>query len=137
MFGIRFTGSFRLRIVTRVVIAIGQSEPTLNQLRNHLRRILKILTRAKAKDRRNTMQVEQSNLVLEAEQIRNPSNPLQLGFERLDALGFDPWFVHARGVEVGDLLLVGVCRLSLKQSIQDVVQHVYVLLAKLGEPAPD
>ena len=83
------------------------------------------------------MQVEHSNLILEAEQIRNPGDPLQLGLERLDTVGFDPRFVHARGVEVGDLLLVGVCRLPLKQSIQDVVQHVYVLLIKLGESAPD
>src|SRR5207245_2934701 len=64
-------------------------------------------------------------------------DPLELGRERLGALRLDRRLVHARAVEVAELLLLAPRRrLRLRQALEDRVERLAIPLGQLGEGSP-
>ncbi len=137
MLNVFFASRLRLGVVVCVVIPIRQSQTTLYYLRNDLCRVFKILTGAKAKDSRNAVRVQAGNFIFQAEQVVDLGYSLEFRLEWFDSFDFDRLFVHARTVEVRDLLFVTIGEsLFHQQAVQYGVQDILVLLVEQFESSP-
>src|SRR6266699_2358199 len=127
-----------LRIIAEVIIAIGQSQSTLHRLRDDLGRVFEILRCAEAKHCGDPVSMKATNLVLQATEIANLIDSLQLRLEWPDSLCFNLLFVHAGAVIVGDLLFVTFRQnFFLQKAFENLVEHLEVLFVELGETPPN
>jgi hypothetical protein len=135
--GILLAQLHTLGIRLQVVVAIRQAESAGTQLRNHDRRVDRILARAGAKE------VAAWSIVVQLRNGRQKFGPrterIDAGKRRLDgpiALGVDRFPVHARLKVVAHLLLNRCAVHSLGVLFQDAPQKLLVLIGELGVDIP-
>ena len=99
-----------------------------------MRRILKILVGAKAKQRVHSDALQVTDRGRQLVFALDGVDAVKFRLQRFQALGINGLLIHAGSVEVADLLfLCGMLRLLGGIFLQDLVQHGAIALVQFGE----
>ena len=128
-----------LRLVVRleVIVAVGQSQATLVGPDDDLARVAAVLVGAELEDRVDAHHLEARDLGLERGDRGDLLDRGKLALQRREPLRLDGGLVHARQVEVADLLVVRARSVGgLRDLLEDLVQALAVLLLEEREGPP-
>src|SRR5450759_977131 len=128
---------FRFVVGLRVVVAVGQSQASLEGARDHLARVLAVLLGAEAEEDADSVSLKPRNLGAEVRNVLYLVDPRELRGERLCPLRLDGGLVHAARVEVAKLLLVGARGgLLFRELLQYPMHRLAISLRELGKRPP-
>ena len=95
------------RVVFDVIVAVGQRQSTLVEIRNHCVSIVKIGIGIEVKQCIVTHEMHSRNGIHQRRLVTHRGDPVQLGPQRIKTFSIYCLFVHAGAVEVADLLFGG------------------------------
>ena len=138
---------FRTRVFLCVIIAVGQSEPALESLRDHHRAVLRVLVRAETEERGHADGVQMRDLFQDIAAILQCVDPFEFIGKRRHTRAVYRFFIHPARVKVANLLQIDLSRLlgirfrgnfwrDRRRLLHDLVQRVVILFGQHIEAAP-
>ena len=126
-----------IRIVFDVVVTIRQRQSTLPDIRNHLVRIVQVGIRIEVEQRIRSHQVQAPDLFNQRPLILDRGNPFQFRLDGRDPLRVHGLLVHARPIQVPDLLIDGIApRPTRRGFLQNSSLNPQIAFVQFGETLP-
>src|SRR5271169_1882407 len=127
----------RFRIVFEIVITVGHAQSALIDLSYDLARVLKVGSGIEAEQDIDTFAMQAHDLFRELFLRLDGRDALEVWLQGFGARFFDGTFVHATGVVVADLLLIGASAGAVgRRLLENVAHDVFAALLQFVEAAP-
>ena len=126
----------RLRIVSEVVVALGQTHAAPVGNRHLERSVFEVRFRSEAEKDVDANRMELRDDRRELAGRRHGADFLQQRIERRDPFRVDRLLVHARRVVVADLLRLGIASARGGGALQNGFERLVVAILQLVEPPP-
>ena len=138
---------FRSRVFLGVVIAVGQSQPALQSLRDHHRAVLRVLIGSEAEERANAQLVQVRDFLQDVFAILQRVDAFEFICERRHARCVHRFFVHPARIKIAHLLQIrlrrflesrfgGDLRCDRRGLLENLVQRVVIMLGQFVETSP-
>jgi hypothetical protein len=97
----------RFVVVAQIIIAIGHTKSALAGLRNYFGTVLVVLPRKETEEHVRALALQKHNGGVQSLAIGDGIDSRKVGGNRFEASRVNGSSVHAAGVEITDLLLIG------------------------------
>jgi hypothetical protein len=128
----------RVVVLLRIVIPVGEAQPRLREMRDHIGALLFILVCKEREGSAGSHRLQVRDLGLKRARIPESLDPLKFFGEGSCPLRFDRGGVHAARIKISDHLLRASpgSGLILRSLVENVVEDRVILLLQFAETAP-
>ncbi len=129
--------SFRFLVIAKIVVALRQSQPTLQCRGNHLRAVLSVLIGREAKHHAHTLLLQPRGQSLQPPRILYFGNALERDIDRFSPSSVDSRGIHTARVEVAHFSFIRARRsVGFFGGLQNLPQRLLVFVRQHRKRAP-